>query len=80
MHITDLVKSKDGSLSLTKLFATIAHTLLAFSFTYITVTTGTYNGDMWFTYIGAAILHAGYDKTLAVFKEIKTGHAPNDNT
>lgn len=83
IKLKDLFVSKDGSLSLTKTFATIAHTLIAISFVYITVSTGVYNGDMWMTYIGAAILHAGFDKSLAVMKEIKTGQAPvanHDNT
>lgn len=74
-HIKELFLSKDGSLSLTKTFATIAHTLIAISFCYITISTGVFNGEMWLTYIGASILHAGYDKTLAVMKELKSSEA-----
>jgi hypothetical protein len=65
MKIFDLVTSKDGSLSLTKLAASTFHFALA---VWVSVTTYKVGFDLaiWAMYGGFAVGHAGYDKTMAV--------------
>ena len=65
--IGDLVNSKDGTISLTRLAALTAHFNAAWAFIYLTIKSG-YNGELWCIYLGAAIFHAGYDKTLMMIK------------
>jgi len=66
----DLINSKDGTISLTRLAAVTAHFNAAWAFIYITVEKG-FIGELWMIYLGAAIFHAGYDKTLMVTKGAK---------
>ena len=65
MKIADLVESKDGSLSLTKLAAATAHLNFAVAFIYVTYTKG-FVSEMWFLYGGFAIGHAAWDKAKAM--------------
>lgn len=69
-RLRELIESKDGSLSLTKLAATTAHANAAWLFVYLTIKHG-YNEALWITYLGATIFHAAYDKTTAVVKAMK---------
>lgn len=69
-RLRELVESKDGSLSLTKLAATTAHANAAWLFVYLALKYG-YNEALWITYLGATIFHATYDKTSAIVKAMK---------
>ena len=71
MKIADLVTSKDGSLSLTKLAAATAHLNLAIAFSWLTYSTG-YVADLWLIYGSMAIGHATVDKAMAVVNGFKT--------
>jgi len=66
----DLITSKDGSVSLTKLSASTFHFLLA-SFVSIHTWNHGFDVDVWLVYGGFAVGHAGYDKTIAVVKDLK---------
>lgn len=70
MHISDLVQSKDGSLSLTKLAAATAHPLLAAGFVLLTWRQG-FISELWLIYGGYALGHAVIDKTAAQVKSFK---------
>ena len=70
MKITDLIQSKDGSLSLTKLAASTFHLLLAGWVSWHTYQKG-FQLDVWGLYGAFAVGHAGYDKTMAVVKDFK---------
>ena len=65
MKLFDIITSKDGSLSLTKLAAATAHLNLAVAFAWITYQSG-FVAELWIIYSGAAIFHAAYDKTKAM--------------
>lgn len=70
MHIADLVRSRDGSLSLTKLAAATAHPLLAAGFALLTWRHG-FISELWLIYGGYALGHAVVDKTAAQVKDFK---------
>jgi hypothetical protein len=70
MKIADLVQSRDGSLSLTKLAASTAHLLMASGFFVITWRQG-FIPDLWLIYGGFAIGHATVDKVAAQVKDFK---------
>lgn len=67
MKLSDLITSKDGSLSLTKLAAATFHFLLAVGVIVHTLVNG-FKMDMavWMFYGGIAVGHAAYDKTKAM--------------
>ena len=65
MSPLDLIRSKDGSMSLTKLAASVFHLLLAVTAGWLTYRAGTFDVTMWGLYAAVAVGHAGYDKTLA---------------
>lgn len=68
----DLTTStRDGSASLTKIVALIAHGQLAIAVAWITLKRGEFNEGMWALYLGVAIGHAAYDKTAAMVANIK---------
>lgn len=69
-YLGDLVKSKDGSCSLTKLAAVTAHFNAAWLFTYLTLKNG-YLEPLWITYLGATIFHATFDKSAKVWQSTK---------
>lgn len=70
MSPLDLIRSKDGSMSLTKLAASTFHFLLA---VFVSIETYKFGFDItiWAVYGGFAVGHAGYDKTMAVVKDLK---------
>jgi hypothetical protein len=71
MNILDLVRSnRDGSMSLTKLAATMAHILMAVGFAKITWQTG-FNAELWLIYGGYALGHAMFDKASAQVQAYK---------
>lgn len=70
--IDDIVRSKDGSVSLTKLAASTAHLNAAWLFVYLNLTLGPMEW-LWITYLGATIGHAAYDKTSKIVQSIKEG-------
>lgn len=70
MKLTDLITSKDGSLSLTKLAASTFHFLLAVWVSWSTHDKG-FDTNIWLLYGAFAVGHAGYDKTMAVVKDFK---------
>lgn len=72
MKLSDLVTSKDGSLSLTKLAASTFHLLLALGAIAHTVAAHfVFDGAMWGIYGAFAVGHAGYDKTMAVVRDFQ---------
>lgn len=76
MKLSDIITSKDGSLSLTKLAASTAHINLAVAFAWITYSKG-FIAEMWLIYAGAAIGHAAYDKTKAMLNARMTAEQEN---
>jgi hypothetical protein len=71
-RLADIVRSKDGSLSLTKLAASTAHALMAAAFFRLQVLGASeFNEMLWVVYGGFAIAHATYDKTVATVKDFK---------
>jgi hypothetical protein len=70
MKLSDLYTSKDGSVSLTKLAASTFHLNLALAVMWHTYTKG-FAVDVWALYGAFAVGHAGYDKTMAVVKDLK---------
>ena len=75
MKLSDLICSRDGSLSLTKLAAATAHPLLAFWFCWLTYRHG-FIAELWLTYGGFAVGHATADKVLAVINTKKQEVTP----
>lgn len=72
MKLSDLVTSKDGSLSLTKLAASTFHCLLALAVIAHTVVTGfQFDLAVWGLYATFAVGHAAYDKTKAINTSIE---------
>jgi hypothetical protein len=67
MNLTDLVKSKDGSLSLTKLAASTAHFTMACGFVCLTVSQG-FLPELWMIYGAFALGHAITDKSANMLK------------
>lgn len=70
MSPLDLIRSRDGSMSLTKLAAATCHLLMAVGFGWITATKG-FIAELWLTYGGFAIGHATADKIAAQVKAFK---------
>lgn len=70
MSPLDLIRSKDGSMSMTKLAASTAHALMAAMFLRITLRDG-YVESLWLIYGALAISHAAVDKGMASFKAFK---------
>lgn len=70
MSPLDLIRSKDGSMSLTKLAASTFHFLLAVWVSWHTYTKG-FSETVWLLYGSFAVGHAAYDKSLAVVNSFK---------
>ena len=70
MKVLNLITSKDGSLSLTKLAACTFHLTLAVWVSWTTYTKG-FNLEIWVLYGGFAVGHATYDKTMATVSAFK---------
>lgn len=70
MSPIDLIRSRDGSMSLTKLAATTGHFLAAVMFVRLQWN-AEFNGELWLSYMGIAVLHASYDKTIAAVSSFK---------
>jgi hypothetical protein len=70
MKITDIIASKDGSLSLTKLAASTAHLNMAVAFSWITYTKG-FVMELWMFYGAFAVGHATVDKATAAVSSFK---------
>lgn len=68
--INDLIRSQDGSVSLTKLAATTAHANAAWLFVWINITKGPEEW-LWLTYLGVTVTHAAYDKTAKIVQAMK---------
>lgn len=72
MRLGDIVRARDGSLSLTKLAAATAHFCMAAAFVKLQVLGDRpFNESLWLIYGGFAIGHAAYDKTAASIKDFK---------
>ncbi|WP_421883324.1 hypothetical protein [Methylibium sp.] len=72
MSPADLIRSRDGSMSLTKLAAATAHLLMAGSFLRLQVLGELpFNETLWLVYGGFSIAHAAYDKTTSMVKDFK---------
>lgn len=80
MSPLDLVRSRDGSMSLTKLAASTFHLSLATTVVWITYLTRTFDVEMWLLYAGFAVGHATYDKTMATVKAFKDSITPKEPT
>ena len=68
--IKDLLCSKDGSFSVTKLAVVVAHANFAVAFTWLTYRHG-FNEALWVIYGSFAVGHAAYDKSAAMLKAYK---------
>ena len=77
MKLSDLIASKDGSLSLTKLAASTFHFALAVWVSWSTYQEG-FDLNIWALYGAFAVGHAGYDKTMAVVAQLKNKRMDND--
>ena len=71
MKLSDIIASKDGSLSLTKLAAATAHLNLAAAFAWITYRNG-FIAELWMIYPAFAVGHATADKAMATVNSFKT--------
>ena len=71
MSPLDLIRSRDGSMSLTKLAASTFHLSLAATVAWVTYLNRAFNVEMWLLYAGFAVGHATYDKTMATVKAFK---------
>jgi len=71
MKLSDIITSKDGSLSLTKLAAATAHLNMAIAFSWVTYSKG-FTAELWMIYGGFAIGHATADKAIATVNSFKT--------
>lgn len=71
MSPLDLIRSRDGSMSLTKLAASTFHLSLATTVAYLTYKSQKFDETMWLMYSAFAVGHATYDKTMAVVKDFK---------
>jgi hypothetical protein len=71
MSPLDLIRSRDGSMSQTKLAAACFHFSLFVTVGFITYITRQFNESMWLIYMTAAVGHATYDKTIASVKSFK---------
>ena len=65
MSLLDLIRSKDGSMSLTKLQAAAFHFLLALTVAWVTWIKRDFVEGMWLLYSAVAVGHAVIDKTAA---------------
>lgn len=70
MKLSDIITSKDGSLSMTKLAASTAHLNMAIAFAWTTYTKG-FVAEMWMLYGAFAVGHAATDKVMAVVSAFK---------
>lgn len=73
--INDLIRSQDGSISLTKLAAATAHANAAWLFVHLNLTRGPEEW-LWLTYLGVTVTHAAYDKTAKIIQSMKEKTAP----
>lgn len=71
MNPLDLVVSKDGSLSLTKLAASCFHFAIFVTVCWLTYIKREFLFEMWGLYAAVAVGHASYDKTLANVRAFK---------
>lgn len=71
MSPRDIVVSKDGSLSLTKLAAACFHFAIFVTACWLTYIKQEFLFDMWGLYAAVAVGHASYDKTLANVRAFK---------
>lgn len=74
MSLADLIRARDGSMSLTKVAAATAHLLMACGFAWTTFRSG-FLPEMWLIYGGFAVGHAVADKTAAQVKDFKDKQA-----
>lgn len=79
MSPLDLIRSRDGSMSLTKLAASTFHLLLAATVGWLTYRNQRFDESMWLLYSAFAVGHATYDKTLAAVADFKTRALPQRN-
>jgi hypothetical protein len=63
MNPLDLIRSRDGSMSLTKLAATTFHLLMAVTVALVTWVKKDFVESMWLLYSAVAVGHAVVDKT-----------------
>lgn len=80
MSPLDLIRSRDGSMSLTKLAASTFHLSLATTVAYLTYKSQKFDENMWLLYSLFAVGHATYDKTMAVVKDFKDKKLSNPST
>ena len=70
-----LVSDERGQLSPSKLAALTGHLVIATIF-FKQEWTGEFNETRWMIYIGATILHAGYDRTVDTFRALRQQGQP----
>lgn len=77
MSPLDLIRARDGSMSLTKLAASSAHLLMAVGFAMITWQSG-FIAELWMIYGAYALGHAVVDKASAQIKAFKDQKLANE--
>lgn len=77
MKLSDLVQSKDGSLSLTKLAASTFHFSMAAWVSWSTYSKG-FDVAIWTLYASFAVGHAAYDKSAAMVSAFKSKQLGGD--
>lgn len=78
MNPLDLIRSRDGSMSLTKLSAATFHVLLAIAVVWITWIKRDFVESMWLLYASAAVGHAVVDKAGAQINAFKNRKLESD--
>jgi hypothetical protein len=72
VSLLDLIRSRDGSLSQTKLAASCFHLAMFVTVCWITYVKRDFVLDMWVLYAGVAVGHAVVDKAGAQIQDFKT--------
>ena len=68
-RLVDIVTNpKTGRVSVTKLAAATAHLNAAVWFAWLTLHHG-FIGELWVVYLGATIVHNGWDKAVATYRD-----------
>ena len=74
-RLRELIESKDGSLSLTKLAACTAHLSMAVNFWLVSFSVTQFVAELWVVYGGLAVVHAGGDKLMTMYHARKANVA-----
>ena len=80
MSPLDLIRSRDGSMSQTKVAAACFHFALFVTVCFVTWIKRDFLVEMWWLYGAFAVGHAAYDKSIATVKDFKDKKLANEST